>query len=84
VAFSWVWLVSDCRVTVAVPVLYPLLVPAVAWLEPRNAPLAGRRRPPPTTTTTPATSQPQGRAGPGQGLPGWRDRCSGLGPFLSR
>ena len=37
---SSVWLVSDCRVTVAVPVWYPLLAPAAGLLDPRNAPLA--------------------------------------------
>ncbi len=58
VAFSCVWLVSDCRVTSAVPVEYPLVL-AAGRLEPRNAP-AARAAPAAattTTTTTPASTQ---------------------------
>src|SRR6202161_352206 len=68
VAFSWVWLVSNCRVTVAVPVVYPLL--ALARLPaPRKAPVASAApmAAAATTTTTPATAQPRrpGRSRPG-------------------
>ena len=60
VASSWVWLVSDCRVTVAVPVWYPLLALA-GRPDPRNAPLASTApmAAAATTTTTPATTQPR-------------------------
>src|SRR5580698_8526028 len=58
VASSWVWLVSDCRVTVAAPVWYPLLALA-GWPDPRNAPLASTpMAATATTTTVPATTQP--------------------------
>src|ERR1700752_161061 len=59
VASSSVWLVSDCRVTVAVPVWYPLLTPAAWWPDPRNAPLASAApaAAAATTITTPATPQ---------------------------
>ena len=67
VASSWVWLVSDCRVTVAVPVWYPLLALA-GRPDPRNAPLASAApmAAAATTTTTPATAQPRrpGRSRP--------------------
>src|SRR5580704_28393 len=74
VAFSWVWLVSDCRVTVAVPVAYPLLALA-GRPDPRNAPVASAAPRPAaaTTTTTPATTQPR--------RPGWSrsgGRCAAV------
>ena len=67
VAFSSVWLVSDCRVTVAVPVWYPLLALA-GWPDPRNAPLASAAptAATATTTTTPATTQPRRPGRPGR------------------
>ncbi len=67
VAFTCVWLVSDWRVTVAVPVLYPAGLPAPGEeCEPRMPPASTAPTAAATSTTaTPVTSQRRAGCGPG-------------------